>query len=242
MLSAQLGALCHGRQGETQPNADGVGVDCPAHRGASGTPEGRPGGGDAGEGHRPATPLDDSVGNGYDSASAFKQSMAVAVPTLCASRSRFAYDLGEFHLDGGHFSGRYKALEEALEATASEGAAADEGGDAGDAARRRPLLGVGRRRRRGRRGRLMTAGTFFGQVLHQLASRPCVWAGDRFVLPSDTALNSPLNLAPHLYTVPAVLHCFGGLLRRLGVRVQVEAAQCARRPLSPTCDLGEVDL
>ena len=62
-------------------------------------------------------------------------------------------------------------------------------------------------------------------LLSALTEQPCVWTGGRFVTPSATALHSPLNLAPHLYTVPADLHCFGKLLLKLGVRSHFEAGQ-----------------
>ena len=62
-------------------------------------------------------------------------------------------------------------------------------------------------------------------MLSQLSEQACVWAGGQFVAPANTALHSPLNLAPHLYTVPADFHCFGRLLHKLGVRDEFEGSQ-----------------
>ena len=62
-------------------------------------------------------------------------------------------------------------------------------------------------------------------VLAALSEQPCIWSGESFVRPASTALHSPLNLAPHLHTVPKGLQCFDGLLRKLGVRPQIEAGQ-----------------
>ena len=57
-------------------------------------------------------------------------------------------------------------------------------------------------------------------VLLELRDRPCVWVGRRFVPPALTALHSPISLSPYLHVVPADLHCFGSVLRKLGVQVR----------------------
>ena len=62
-------------------------------------------------------------------------------------------------------------------------------------------------------------------VLAALSEQPCIWSGESFVLPASTAMRSPLNLAPHLHTVPAGLQVFAGLLSKLGVRPHIEAGQ-----------------
>jgi hypothetical protein len=62
-------------------------------------------------------------------------------------------------------------------------------------------------------------------VLGALSEQMVIWSGDTFVKPANTALRSPLNLAPYLHTVPAGLHCFESLLRKLGVRPHIEAGQ-----------------
>merc|ERR1711965_1151602 len=62
-------------------------------------------------------------------------------------------------------------------------------------------------------------------ILEALSEQPCIWSGDTFVKPATTAMHSPLNLAPHLHTVPAGLQVFDGLLSKLGVRPHIEAGQ-----------------
>ena len=52
-------------------------------------------------------------------------------------------------------------------------------------------------------------------MLAQLSEQTCIWAGGTFVTPVNTALHSPLNLSPHLHTVPADLHCFNRLFHKL---------------------------
>lgn len=60
------------------------------------------------------------------------------------------------------------------------------------------------------------------EVRTVLRGEPCVWVGEGFAPPAKVAFEGPLVLAPYLHVLPADLHCFRGLLGRLGVRQAFE--------------------